>query len=60
MLKTLITKIFSLAPTNDEEVELLIKETNTSKSVNPYRIPTNILKFSSSVLSKSVVKLIDF
>ena len=45
MLKTLITKIFSLAPTNDEEVELLIKEMNTSKSVNPYRIPTNILKF---------------
>ena len=33
---------------------------NTSKSVGPYSIPTNILKLSCSVLSKPLVKLINF
>ena len=33
---------------------------NTSKSVGPYNIPTNILKLSCSFLSKPVVKLINF
>ena len=33
---------------------------NTSKSVGPYSIPTNILKLSHSVLSKPLVKLINF
>ena len=33
---------------------------NTSKSVGPYSIPTNILKISSPVLSKPLVKLINF
>ena len=33
---------------------------NTAKSVGPYSIPTNILKFSSSVLSKPLVKLLNF
>ena len=33
---------------------------NTSKSVAPYGIPTNILKLSYSVLSKPLVKLINF
>ena len=33
---------------------------NTSKSVIPYSIPTNILKLSYSVLSKPLVKLINF
>ena len=45
---------------NDEEVELLIKEMNTSKSVGPYSIPTNILKVSRSILSKPLAKLINF
>ena len=49
-----------LTSINDEEVESLIKEMNTSKSVCPYSIPTNILKLSCSVLSKSLVKLINF
>ena len=57
---TSLVNSFFLTPTNDDEVELLIKEINTSKSVNPYRMPTNILKFSCSVRSKSVVKLINF
>ena len=33
---------------------------NTSKSIGPYSIPTNILKISCSVLSKPLVKLINF
>ena len=33
---------------------------NSSKSVGSYRIPTNILKLSSPVLSKPLVKLINF
>ena len=33
---------------------------NTSKSVCPYSIPTNILTLSCSVLSKPLVKVIHF
>ena len=33
---------------------------NTSKSVGPYSIPTNILKISCSILSKPLMKLINF
>ena len=55
-----IVNSFFLTPINDEEVESLIKEMNTSKSVDPYSIPINILKFSCSVLSKPLVKLINF
>ena len=49
-----------LTPANDEEVESQIKEMNTSKSVGPYSMPTNIFKLSCSVLSKALVKLINF
>ena len=45
---------------NDEEVELLIKEMNTSKSVGRYSIPANTLKLSCSILSKPLAKLISF
>ena len=45
LLKILIIKLFPL---------------NTSKSVGPYSIPTNIFNLSCSVLSKPVVKLINF
>ena len=55
-----IVNSFFLTPINHRELESLIKETNTSKSVAPYRIPTNILKLSYSVLSKPLVKLINF
>ena len=58
-----IVNSFFLTPINDEEVESLIKEIkemNTSKSVGPYSIVTNILKLSYSVLSKPLVKLINF
>ena len=51
---------FFLIFINDEEVESLIKEMNTSKLVGPSSIPTNILKLSYSVLSKPLVKLINF
>ena len=51
---------FFLTPVNHKELESLIKEMNTSKSVGPYSIPTNILKLSCSVFSKSLVKLISF
>ena len=75
LLKTLIIKLikthkdylnvsrvnaFFLTPVNHKELESLIKEMNTSKSVGPYSIPTNILKLSCSVFSKSLVKLISF
>ena len=33
---------------------------NISKLVGPYSIPTNILKLSSSLLSKPLAKLINF
>ena len=59
-LNASIVNSFFLTPTNDEEVESLIKEMNSSKSVGPYSIPTNILKLSCSVLSKPLVKLINF
>ena len=51
---------FFLTPVNHKELESLIKEMNTSKSVGPYSIPTNIFKLSCSVLSKPLVKLINF
>ena len=75
LLKTLIIKLikthkdylnvsrvnaFFLTPVNHKELESLIKEMNTSKSVGPYSIPTNIFKLSCSVLSKPLVKLINF
>ena len=59
-LNASIVNSFFLTPTNDEEVESLIKEMSTSKSVSPYSIPTNILKLSCSVMSKPPVKLINF
>ena len=59
-LNASIVNSFFLTPINDEEVESLIKEMNTSKSVGPYSIPTNILKLSCAVLSKPLVKLINF
>ena len=55
-----IVNSFFLTPINHEELESLIKEMNTSKSIGPYSIPTNILKISCSVLSKPLVKLINF
>ena len=55
-----IVNSFFLTPVNHKELESLIKEMNTSKSVGPYSIPTNILKLSCSVLSKPLVKLINF
>ena len=59
-LNSSIVNSFFLTPINVEKVELLIKEMNTSKSVGPYSIPNNILKLSCSVLSKPLVKLINF
>ena len=55
-----IVNSFFLTPINHEELESLIKEMNTSKSIGPYSIPTNILKISCSVLSEPLVKLINF
>ena len=43
-----IVNSFFLNPINDEEVESLIKEMYTSKSVGPYSIPINTLKLSCS------------
>ena len=59
-LNVSIVNSFFLTPVNHKELESLIKEMNTSKSVGPYSIPTNILKLSCSVLSKHLVKLINF
>ena len=59
-LNTSIVNSFFLTPRNDEEVESLIKEMNSFKSVGPYSIPANILKLSCSVLSKPLVTLIKF
>ena len=56
-LNVSIVNSFFLTPVNHKELESLIKEMNTSKSVGPYSIPTNILKLSCSVLSKPLVKL---
>ena len=55
-----IVNSFYLTPINHKELESLTKEMNTSKSVGPYNIPTNILKLSCLVLSKPLVKLINF
>ena len=59
-LNASVVNSFFLAPINDEEVGLLIKEMKTVKSIGPYSIPTNIFKFSCSVLSKPLAKLINF
>ena len=55
-----IVNSFFLTPLSDKEVKSLIKEINISKSVGPYSIPTNTLKLSCSVLTKRLVKLINF
>ena len=56
-----IVNSFFLTPMNHEELESLIKEMSASKSVYPiYNIPTNLLKLSCAVLSKPLVKLINF
>ena len=59
-LNAAVVNSFLLTYTNDEEVESLIKEMNSSKSVHPYSITTNILKLSCKVLSKPLVKVISF
>ena len=59
-LNVSIVNSFFLTPINQKKLESLIREMNTSKSVCPYSIPTNILTLSCSVLSKPLVKLIHF
>ena len=51
---------FFLTLTIEEEVESRIKKRNTSTSVGSYNIPINILKLSCSVLSRPLIKLINF
>ena len=41
-LNASIVNSFFLTPISDEEVQSLIKEMNSSKSVGPYSIPTSI------------------
>ena len=53
-LNASIVNSFFLTPINDEEVESLIKEMNTSKSVCPYSIPTNILTLMLSPVKTSI------
>ena len=53
-LNVTIVNSFFLTPVNHKELESLVTEMNTSKSVGPYSIPTNILKLSCSVLSMHV------
>ena len=52
-----VVNSFFVTPINDEEVESLIKEMNTSSSL---QYNYNILKLSCSVLSKALIKLINF
>ena len=59
-LNVSIAKLFFPASINHEELESLIKEMSTSKSVGPYSTPTNIVKHSYPVFSKPLVKLINF
>ena len=59
-LNASVVNLFFITSINDKEVEPLIKEMNTSKSVGSYSVPTNILKLSCSVLSKPLFKLTDF
>ena len=59
-MNTSVVNSLFLTPINDEQVELLIKEMNTSKSVGLYSILTNILKLKCSVLTKPLAKLINF
>ena len=60
ILNTSVVNSLFLTPINEEQVELLIKEMNTSKSVGLYGILTNILKLKCSVLTKPLAKLINF
>ena len=55
-----IVNSFFLTSVNHKVLESLIKEMNTPKSVGPYSIPTNIFKRSCSVVSKPLIKLINF
>ena len=50
ILNTSVVNSLFLTPINDKQVELLVKEMNTSKSVGLYSILTNILKLKCSVL----------
>ena len=57
-LNASIVNSFFLTPTNDEEVESLIKEMNTSKSYNNYRpilLISNIGKLIEKIVHKRVL-----
>ena len=54
-----VTNSFFLKPTNEEEVNSIIKQMKTNKAIGPNSIPTKILKMSQQIIAKPLVYLIN-
>ena len=54
-----VTNSFFLKPTNEEEVNSIIKQMKTNKAIGPNSIPTKILKMSQHIIAKPLVYLIN-
>ena len=49
-LENSVTNSFFLKPTNEEEVNSIIKQMKTNKAIGPNSIPTKILKMSQQII----------
>jgi len=56
-LKRLNTNKFIIKPTDSKEIEQIIKEFDTSKSVGPNSLPPKVLKLISSLISKPLADI---
>ena len=52
-----VTNSFFLKPTNEEEVNSIIKQMQTNKALIPNSIPTKTLKMSQQIIAKPLVHL---
>ena len=51
-LENSVTNSFFLKPTNEEEVNSIIKQMKTNKAIGPNSISTKILKMSQQIIAK--------
>ena len=58
-LKKQNSENFTIAPTTSDEISDLIHNYKSSKSVDPYSIPTKIMKISKEIISLSLSQLIN-
>ena len=58
-LKNSVTNSFFLKPTNEGEVNSIIKQMKTNKALGPNSIPTKTLKMSQQIVAKPLAYLIN-